>query len=101
VEPSQQEKEASVHPEPAPRGNKAASVHECVVDNHEPRDARNDINERRRRKSGDGAIEATTSTKAGVTTARKIVARHLSHWALRFSARPFTKHYFRFGFTPQ
>jgi hypothetical protein len=48
-------KEASVHPEPAPRRNKAASVRERIIDNREPLDARDNINERRKRKSGDGA----------------------------------------------
>jgi hypothetical protein len=55
AEPSRQEKEASVHPEPAPRQNKSASVHERIIDNREPRDARDYINEHRRRKSGDDA----------------------------------------------
>jgi hypothetical protein len=36
AEPSRQEKEASVHPEPAPRGNRAASVRERIIDNREP-----------------------------------------------------------------
>jgi hypothetical protein len=45
--------------------------------------------------------EATTSTRADVMTARKIVAHHLSRQALRFSARPFAKHYFQFSFAPQ
>jgi hypothetical protein len=53
--PSRQEKEASVHPEPAPWRDKAVSVRDHVVDNHEPRDACDDINERRRRRSDDGA----------------------------------------------
>jgi hypothetical protein len=46
-------------------------------------------------------LEATTSTEASVTTARRIIAHHLSHWAPVFSARPFAKHYFRFSFNPQ
>jgi hypothetical protein len=36
AKPSRQEKEASVHPEPAPRRNKAASVRERIVNNREP-----------------------------------------------------------------
>jgi hypothetical protein len=44
AEPSRQKKEASVHPELAPRGNKAAPIREHIVDNCEPRDAHNDIN---------------------------------------------------------
>jgi hypothetical protein len=55
AEPSRQEREASVHPEHAPQRNKAASVRERIVDNREPRDARDNITERRRHKSGDGA----------------------------------------------
>jgi hypothetical protein len=54
-----------VHPEPAPRGNRATSVHERVVDNREPRDARNEINERRRRKSGDGAARGYHEHRGG------------------------------------
>jgi hypothetical protein len=50
------EREALVHPEHAQR-NKAASVRECIVDNREPRDTRDNINERRRRKCGDGATQ--------------------------------------------
>jgi hypothetical protein len=46
-------------------------------------------------------LEATTSTRAGVMTAWKIVAHHPSRRALGFLARPFTKHYFLFGFAPQ
>jgi hypothetical protein len=40
------EREASVHPEPAPQWNKAASVREHIVDNRKPRDAHDNINER-------------------------------------------------------
>jgi hypothetical protein len=39
-------------------------------------------------------LEATTSTGAGVTTAQRIEALHLSHQALGSLARPFAKHYF-------
>jgi hypothetical protein len=39
-------------------------------------------------------LEATTSTGAGATTARRIKALHSSHQALGSLARPFTKHYF-------
>jgi hypothetical protein len=46
-------------------------------------------------------LEATTSTRMGITIARRIIARHPSHQALESSARPFVKHYFRFCFTPQ
>jgi hypothetical protein len=42
-----------MHPEPALQGNKAASVRERVIDNCEPRDAHDDINKRRRHRSGD------------------------------------------------
>jgi tyrosyl-tRNA synthetase len=45
VEPSRQEREASVHPEHA-QWNKAASVREHVVDNREPQDTRDNIIER-------------------------------------------------------
>jgi hypothetical protein len=41
------EREASVHPEHAPQQNKATSVRESIVDNREPRDARDNINEHR------------------------------------------------------
>jgi hypothetical protein len=54
AEPSRHEKEASVHPEPAPQGNRAAPVCERVINNHEPQDSRDDINERRMRRSSDG-----------------------------------------------
>jgi hypothetical protein len=39
-------------------------------------------------------LEATTSTGAGATTARRIESLHPSHQALWSLARPFTKHYF-------
>jgi hypothetical protein len=37
-------------------------------------------------------LEATTSTEAGATRARRIGALHLSHRALGSLARPFAKH---------
>jgi hypothetical protein len=77
VEPSRQEKEASVHPEPAPQGNKAAPVYERIIDNREPRDVRNDINERRRLKAMTVHPEATTCTGEGDMTTQRIIA-HLS-----------------------
>jgi hypothetical protein len=45
-------------------------------------------------------LEATTSTGAGATIARRIEALHLSHQALGSLARPFTKHYFWLGSAP-
>jgi hypothetical protein len=45
-------------------------------------------------------LEATTSTEAGATTARRIEALHLSHQALGSLARPFAKHYSWLGFAP-
>jgi hypothetical protein len=54
MEPSRHEKETSVHPEPAPQQNKAAPVRERVIDNREPRDTHDDINECRRHRSSDG-----------------------------------------------
>ena len=39
------EREVSVHQEPPPRGKKMVPIEERLVDNREPRDARNDINE--------------------------------------------------------
>jgi hypothetical protein len=45
-------------------------------------------------------LEATTSTEAGATTARRIEALHPSHRALGSLARPFTKRYSRLGFVP-
>jgi hypothetical protein len=45
-------------------------------------------------------LEATTSTEAGATTARRIEACHPSHQALGSSARPFVKHYFWLGSAP-
>jgi hypothetical protein len=56
TEPSRQEREASVHPKHAQQ-NKAASVRECIIDNREPRDARDNITEHRRCKCGDGATQ--------------------------------------------
>jgi hypothetical protein len=45
-------------------------------------------------------LEATTSTEAGATTARRIEALHPSHQALRSLARPFAKHYSQLGSAP-
>jgi hypothetical protein len=45
-------------------------------------------------------LEATTSTGAGATTARRIEALHPSSLALGSLARPFTRHYFRLGSAP-
>jgi hypothetical protein len=45
-------------------------------------------------------LEATTSTEAGATTARRIEALHPSHRDLGSLARPFAKHYSRLGFAP-
>jgi hypothetical protein len=45
-------------------------------------------------------LEATMSTEAGATTARRIEARHPSHQALGSLARPFTKHYFQLDSAP-
>jgi hypothetical protein len=63
--PNRREREASVHPKPAPQQNKAASIRERIIDNREPRDARDNINERRRRKSGDGAARGYHEHKGG------------------------------------
>jgi hypothetical protein len=65
AEPSQHEKEASVHPKPAPRGNKAPPVHERIIDNRRPRDARDDLNERRKRRSDDGASRGYHEHRGG------------------------------------
>jgi hypothetical protein len=45
-------------------------------------------------------LEATTSTGAIATTARRIEALHPSHQALESLARPFAKHYFWLGSGP-
>jgi hypothetical protein len=45
-------------------------------------------------------LEATMSTGAGATTARRIEALHPSHQALGSLARPFVKHYFRLDSAP-
>jgi hypothetical protein len=45
-------------------------------------------------------LEATTSTGAGATIARRIKALHRSHQALGSLARPFAKHYFRLDSAP-
>jgi hypothetical protein len=45
-------------------------------------------------------LEATTSTEAGATTARRIGALHPSHRALRSLARPIAKHYSWLGSDP-
>jgi hypothetical protein len=47
-----------------------------------------------------GQPEATTSTEAGATTARKIKALHPSHRVLGSLARPFAKRYSRLGSAP-
>jgi hypothetical protein len=56
-----------------------ASIRERIIDNRKPRDARDNINERRRRKSGDGAARGYHEHRAGATTARRIEALHPSH----------------------
>ena len=43
----------SVHQEPPPQGKKTVPIQERLINNREPRDARNDINEHRCRKYGD------------------------------------------------
>jgi hypothetical protein len=45
-------------------------------------------------------LEATTSTEAGATTARKIEALHPSHRDLGSLTRPFAKRYSRLGSAP-
>jgi hypothetical protein len=65
AEPSWQEKEASVHSESAPRGGKAATVCERVVDNREPRDTCDDFNEHHKRRSSDGASRGYDAHRGG------------------------------------
>jgi hypothetical protein len=78
VEPSRQEREASVHPEHA-QLNKAASVRERIINNRAPQDDCDNIIERRRHNMVMVQLEATTSTEAGATTAQRIEALHPSH----------------------
>jgi hypothetical protein len=64
AEPSRQEREALVHPEHTQRNN-AASVHERIVNNCEPRDTRDNITERWRHKCGDGAARGYHKHRGG------------------------------------
>jgi hypothetical protein len=57
-------REASVHPERAQR-NKAVSIRERIIDNHEPRDACDNIIERRSHKHGDGAARGYHEHRGG------------------------------------
>ena len=41
------------------------SVHECVIDNREPRGTRNNINEHRRRKDGDAEERGYNTHRSG------------------------------------
>jgi hypothetical protein len=100
AEPSRQEREALVHPEPAPSGTRrplsvnasstTANLEMPVTTSTSAVGVRVVMVQ----------LEATTSTGAGATTARRIEARHPSHQALGSLARPFAKHYFRLGSAP-
>ena len=65
VEPAQNEREASVHQEPLPRGKKAIPVQERLVDNREQRDARHDINEHHCRRHRDAEERGYSSHRGG------------------------------------
>ena len=53
-----------MHPEPTRQGDKAPSVHEHIVDNRAPHDARDDINRRRKRRD-DGAARGYHPRRGG------------------------------------
>ena len=65
AEPARNEREASVHQEPPPRGRKAAPVQEHLVDNQRRHDARHDINEHCRRRHGDAEERGYSAHRGG------------------------------------
>jgi transposase len=52
-EPARNERDVSVNQEPPPQGKKTVPIQERLINNREPRDAHNEINEHRCRKHGD------------------------------------------------
>ena len=65
VEPARNEREASVHQEPPPRGRKMAHLQERLVDNRGQHDARHDINKHRRRRHGDAEERGYRAHRGG------------------------------------
>jgi hypothetical protein len=99
AEPSHQEREASVHPEHA-QWNKAASVRECIIDNHEPRDARDNIVERQRRKHGDGAARGYHEHRGGCYDSSEDRSPSPEPPCPRVFRRSFAKRYSWLDFAP-